>query len=591
MVNIVVIDTGISNSYISCRNKIERMAFSYNHKMSLFEKCCDTNDYVGHGTSVINIIDNKVLNAKIISFKVDMDTISGSGIELIEALKYIYNEVPCDIINISCGVCSSLLIEDFNRVSKQISSRGTIIVSAFDNNGGISYPAALDDVIGVDFCRDLRFGEFAYIQNSIVNIKYGLGEQYVLNANNACEVVVGNSFFAPIISAIIAQFLMSNNIDKKNRIPETYDYLRQIASRIETVNAIENICLYHDLKIKKAVLFPYNKEIDCLLRNKDLLEFEILGIYDSKYNGNMSKTMHGFPVINIDKINWNDEFDTLILGHLEELELKTKKDYGALLIKRCLEMQKNIVLFDSAFSEERNNLLSSAKAVKVYYPDNNRVLNNISRMENKLFSFATPILAVLGTSSKQGKMSLQLDLRRLFMNAGYIIGQFGTEPSSMLFGFDEVYVMGYNSNCSHDSEKNILSINSLNKNNTNVDAIMTKEYSSEGVVFSQGEFQALNLARPFFEETGFVVLDEPSSSLDPIAEYEMLMKMVAISNERSMVFVSHRLSMATLADKIVVLKEGKICEIGKHSELMRQNGIYAKMFNLQAQGYKEGAVQ
>ena len=120
---------------------------------------------------------------------------------------------------------------------------------------------------------------------------------------------------------------------------------------------------------------------------------------------------------------------------------------------------------------------------------------------------------------------------------------------------------------------------------------MTKEYSSEGVVFSQGEFQALNLARPFFEETGFVVLDEPSSSLDPIAEYEMLMKMVAISNERSMVFVSHRLSMATLADKIVVLKEGKICEIGKHSELMRQNGIYAKMFNLQAQGYKEGAVQ
>ena len=175
----------------------------------------------------------------------------------------------------------------------------------------------------------------------------------------------------------------------------------------------------------------------------------------------MSKTMHGFPVINIDKINWNDEFDTLILGHLEELELKTKKDYGALLIKRCLEMQKNIVLFDSAFSEERNNLLSSAKAVKVYYPDNNRVLNNISRMENKLFSFATPILAVLGTSSKQGKMSLQLDLRRLFMNAGYIIGQFGTEPSSMLFGFDEVYVMGYNSNCSHDSEKNILSINSL----------------------------------------------------------------------------------------------------------------------------------
>lgn len=134
-------------------------------------------------------------------------------------------------------------------------------------------------------------------------------------------------------------------------------------------------------------------------------------------------------------------------------------------------------------------------------------------------------------------------------------------------------------------------LNILNKNNTNVDAIMTKEYSSEGVVFSQGEFQALNLARPFFEETGFVVLDEPSSSLDPIAEYEMLMKMVAISNERSMVFVSHRLSMATLADKIVVLKEGKICEIGKHSELMRQNGIYAKMFNLQAQGYKEGAVQ
>ena len=87
------------------------------------------------------------------------------------------------------------------------------------------------------------------------------------------------------------------------------------------------------------------------------------------------------------------------------------------------------------------------------------------------------------------------------------------------------------------------------------------------------------------------MLDEPSSALDPIAEYRMYESLIKVTKGKTVLYISHRLSSAVLSDRIIVLDGGKISEEGSHEELMKMDGIYSKMFTLQASSYnkeKEG---
>ncbi|MBR2621037.1 MAG: ABC transporter ATP-binding protein, partial [Clostridia bacterium] len=88
-----------------------------------------------------------------------------------------------------------------------------------------------------------------------------------------------------------------------------------------------------------------------------------------------------------------------------------------------------------------------------------------------------------------------------------------------------------------------------------------------------------------------VILDEPSSALDPIAEYTMFNNMLRACEGRTLVFISHRLSSAVLADRVILLDGGRICEKGSHEELMRANGPYAEMFRKQAENYVDTTEQ
>ena len=84
-----------------------------------------------------------------------------------------------------------------------------------------------------------------------------------------------------------------------------------------------------------------------------------------------------------------------------------------------------------------------------------------------------------------------------------------------------------------------------------------------------------------------VILDEPSSALDPLAEYNMYNNMMRLSEGRGVVFISHRLSSARMADKIFMMKDGSVVEHGTHEELMEQKGHYQEMFMLQAENYQD----
>lgn len=118
-----------------------------------------------------------------------------------------------------------------------------------------------------------------------------------------------------------------------------------------------------------------------------------------------------------------------------------------------------------------------------------------------------------------------------------------------------------------------------------LDSILTREFDEQGINLSGGEAQKVSLARVFAEDAPFIILDEPSSALDPIAEHTMFRNMMRAAQGRSLLFISHRLATAVDADRIYLMDGGRIAEAGTHRELMEKNGKYAEMFRLQAKNY------
>lgn len=116
-------------------------------------------------------------------------------------------------------------------------------------------------------------------------------------------------------------------------------------------------------------------------------------------------------------------------------------------------------------------------------------------------------------------------------------------------------------------------------------SILTKQFSKSGIDLSGGEKQKLALARAFYKKYQLLVFDEPSSALDPEAEYELFQNIKKIDKEKTVIYISHRLSTTISADKIIVFDNGSIIEVGSHDELMKKDGLYAELFSKQAQYY------
>lgn len=117
--------------------------------------------------------------------------------------------------------------------------------------------------------------------------------------------------------------------------------------------------------------------------------------------------------------------------------------------------------------------------------------------------------------------------------------------------------------------------------NKGIHTSLTRSFDDEGVDLSGGEHQKIAISRAFAKNASVIIMDEPTSSLDPIAEYEICSDLINLSEERTVIMISHRLSSVLKSDKIVVVDSGSIVESGTHQELMKINGLYAQMFNMQ----------
>jgi len=124
-----------------------------------------------------------------------------------------------------------------------------------------------------------------------------------------------------------------------------------------------------------------------------------------------------------------------------------------------------------------------------------------------------------------------------------------------------------------------------------MDTVLTREFAEDGAVLSGGELQKIAVARALAGKHAIAVFDEPSSALDPLAESRLYESIMEACADKTVIFISHRLSAACLADRIYLFGDGRIVEQGSHEELMDKNGSYAEMFRRQAEHYQTRVVQ
>lgn len=185
-----------------------------------------------------------------------------------------------------------------------------------------------------------------------------------------------------------------------------------------------------------------------------------------------------------------------------------------------------------------------------------------------------------------GKDLREYDTRSLYKTFGIIFQDFGkyavTVKENIMFGdIDKQPDMNDIRRAAEQSNADGF----INNLSSMYDTPLMRIFEQNGTELSIGQWQKLAIARAFYGDSDIVILDEPTASLDPIAEQEIFNQFDQLRKEKMTIFVSHRLSSATIASKIVVLEYGQVIEEGTHKELMDKKGRYHELFSTQANRY------
>ena len=119
-----------------------------------------------------------------------------------------------------------------------------------------------------------------------------------------------------------------------------------------------------------------------------------------------------------------------------------------------------------------------------------------------------------------------------------------------------------------------------------LDCQMTKEFDENGLVLSGGEMQKIAIARIFVNHRPVIIMDEPSSALDPVSEYHIFKNVFEFFKGDTIIFISHRLYVSALSDRVVVMENGRIIEEGTHKELLAMHGRYETLYKVSTENYK-----
>lgn len=476
-IKICIVDSGVKLEHIKVPDTSSISLLDFTSKKEESQGI----DKIGHGTAISSIILKFSEDIELYSIKIFEDSLDCQESLLVEVLNYIYCNIDCNIINLSLGIIRPQSNELFE-ICSSLAKKGIIIVSAFDNNGSISYPASYDFVIGVDTSPNCkRYDDFEYIDSNFINILAFGGVQRVAWATSKFMITSGASYACAYVTSYIANIMNSGTLTKDKILQRLKSVSKNI---INVYKSDKNEDILNNVKgIKNVVLFPYNKEMHSLVNFEELLPFNIKGIYDYAKLGSIGKKVSSlnnsyepkYIIQDINSLKWDSSFDTIILGHLTEIECAVDRNITKEILELCIKHNKNIYCFDDV-SKYKDTLPCNDIHIMIPKKDiNDLYLDTFGKM----YLYKSPVLGIFGTSSKQGKFTLQLDLRKRFLDGNYKVGQLGTEPTALLFGMNEVFPVGYNGSVYLDRRQSIMLLNQImhNIDNQNNDIIIVGSQS------------------------------------------------------------------------------------------------------------------
>lgn len=284
---------------------------------------------------------------------------------------------------------------------------------------------------------------------------------------------------------------------------------------------------------------------------------------------------------NITEAMKNGEFLEYFRGFMEYKE-KIPEDQGGLIPEKVRSVEFKNVSFSYGDNEPVINHLSfkiEGNKVCALVGHNGAGKSTIIKLLFRLYDPSEGEILVNGINIKEYDLR---EYRKLFSAAfqDYKVMAVSVKDNVLMGGSfeDPDKTAEYALKCAGVWDK----VSSLE---SGMDTIMTKEFDKDGAVLSGGEQQKIVVARAFAQKSSVKVFDEPSSALDPIAEYELYKGIMNESKGHITLFISHRLSSVKDADMVFMLENGTVIESGTHRELMEQNGKYCEMFTRQAQNY------
>src|SRR5690554_2365471 len=241
-------------------------------------------------------------------------------------------------------------------------------------------------------------------------------------------------------------------------------------------------------------------------------------------------------------------------------------------------------------SSSSNNKLVTLKDVSFYYPQSDKkILDKVSLDINK-----GELIVIVGENGS-GKTTLSKIITKTYNPSEGSVSSLGDNFLSIVAQNFVQYQLSLRENLTlsditnrNDNKKindiiNDVEINNITSEIT-IDDMLGKELG--GRELSGGEWQKVAIGRGFFRDSAMVVVDEPTSAIDPLLEHEILSKFIDLAKNRTVIVISHRVGICKYADRIIVLKDGKVVGNGSHSELINSNPEYTKIWKEQAKWYR-----